>query len=108
MKGLRVGADYTYWMRNYANFSVGGSNGSDLIMGGYKAYETPWRMPSAGELDMNVNYSFYIGKIRATLFGNVNNILDNKSISDATDGVITIGKRLIRYFTDLDVITLFA
>ena len=73
-------------MRNYANFSVGGSNGSDLIMGGYKAYETPWRMPSAGELDMNVNYSFYIGKIRATLFGNVNNILDNKSISDATDG----------------------
>jgi len=86
LKGLRVGADYTYWMRNYANFSVGGSNGSDLIMGGYKAYETPWRMPSAGELDMNVNYSFYIGKIRATLFGNVNNILDNKSISDATDG----------------------
>ena len=26
LKGLRVGADYTYWMRNYANFSVGGSD----------------------------------------------------------------------------------
>lgn len=86
MKGLRVGADYTYWMRNYAEFSVGGSNGDDLVMNGKKKYETPWRMPSAGELDLNVNYRFPLGKLWATIYGNVNNVLDNRSISDAFDG----------------------
>ena len=86
LKGLRVGADYTYWMRNYAEFSVGGSNGGDLVMNGYKKYETPWRMPSAGELDLNVSYRFPLGKLWATLYGNVNNLLDGVSISDAYDG----------------------
>ena len=86
LKGLRVGADYTYWMRNYAEFNVGGSNGGDLVMNGYKAYPTPWRMPSAGELDLNLNYRFPLGKIWATIYGNVNNVLDNVSISDAMDG----------------------
>lgn len=86
LKGLRIGADYTYWMRNYAEFSVGGDNGSDLVMNGYKKYETPWRMPSAGELDLNVNYRFPLGKLWATIYGNVNNVLDGVSISDAYDG----------------------
>lgn len=86
LKGLRVGADYTYWMRNYAEFSVGGSNGGDLVMNGYKKYETPWRMPSAGELDLNVSYRFPLGKLWGTIYGNVNNVLDNVSISDAYDG----------------------
>lgn len=86
LKGLRVGADYTYWMRNYAEFSVGGSSGADLVMNGYKKYETPWRMPAAGELDLNVSYRFPLGKLWATLYGNVNNLLDNLSISDAFDG----------------------
>lgn len=86
LKGLRVGADYTYWMRNYAEFSVGGSNGGDLVMNGKKKYATPWRMPSAGELDINVNYRFPLGKLWATIYGNVNNVLDNRSISDAYDG----------------------
>lgn len=86
LKGLRVGADYTYWMRNYAEFSVGGSNGGDLVMNGYKAYATPWRMPAAGELDLNMNYRFPLGKIWATIYANVNNVLDNVSISDAMDG----------------------
>ncbi len=86
LKGLRVGADYTYWMRNYAEFSVGGSNGGDLVMNGYKKYETPWRMPSAGELDLNVSYRFPLGKLWGTIYGNVNNLLDGVSISDAYDG----------------------
>ena len=86
LKGLRIGADYTYWMRNYAEFSVGGDNGSDLVMNGYKKYETPWRMPSAGELDLNVNYRFPLGRLWATIYGNVNNVLDGVSISDAYDG----------------------
>ncbi len=86
LNNLRIGADYTYWMRNYAEFSVGGSNGADLVMNGYKKYETPWRIPSAGELDLNVNYKFPIGKIWATIYGNVNNVLDGVSISDAFDG----------------------
>lgn len=55
-------------------------------MNGYKKYETPWRMPSAGELDLNVSYRFPLGKLWATLYGNVNNLLDGVSISDAYDG----------------------
>jgi len=83
LKGLRVGADYTYWMRNYAEFSIGSN---DLMMSGNKKYETPWRMPSAGELDLNVSYRFPLGKLWGTIYGNVNNLLDDVSISDAYDG----------------------
>lgn len=84
LKNLHVGADYTYWGRNYSYFSV---DMGSLGFGAEKKYETPWRIPSAGELDLNMNYRFKVSKLWATVYANVNNVLDNLSISDANDGV---------------------
>lgn len=83
LKGLRVGADYTYFARNYAKFNV---RGSDMTIGAEKDYTTPWRIPSAGVMDANFSYRFPVGKIWATISGNVNNVLDQEYITDAVDG----------------------
>lgn len=83
LKGLHVGADYNFWGRNYADFSI---SANDMGFNTEKAYESPWRIPSAGELDLNMNYRFRMGKLWGTFYANVNNVLDNLSIADALDG----------------------
>lgn len=83
MKGLRVGADYTYFARNYAKFSL---KGGDLKPGITRDYETPWRIPSAGVMDVNMSYRFPLGKLSGTVSANVNNLLDQEYITDAEDG----------------------
>lgn len=83
LKGLHIGGDYTFWGRNYADFSI---SANDLNFNTTKEYETPWRIPSAGELDLNLNYRFKMGKLGAGIYANVNNVLDNITIADALDG----------------------
>ncbi|NDW10581.1 TonB-dependent receptor [Dysgonomonas sp. 520] len=86
LKDFRVGLDYTYYARNYSKFTI---QGSDLEYDGKtNTYTTPWRIPSSGQLDFNMNYRFQFAGLKATLFANVNNILNNKYIVDAQDGVI--------------------
>lgn len=80
-KGLRVGADFTYQGRNYADWSI---NSNTLSANKEIKFYSPWKIPAAGIVDMNASYSFKFGKIHATLFGNVNNLLDQEYISDAT------------------------
>lgn len=86
LKGLRIGADYTHWARNYAKFKL---QGSDLAskLGETVKYATPWRIPSAGSMDVNMSYRFPFGKVWGTISANVNNVLDQEYISDAEDGV---------------------
>lgn len=85
LKGLRLGADYTHWARNYAKFKL---QGSDLAnnLGKTMKYETPWKIPSAGTMDVNMSYRFPFGKLWGTISANVNNLLDQEYISDAEDG----------------------
>lgn len=85
LKGLRIGADYTHWARNYAKFKL---QGSDLAnsLGKTLEYETPWKIPSAGVMDVNMSYRFPFGKLRGTISANVNNVLDQEYITDADDG----------------------
>lgn len=83
LRGLHIGGDYSFWGRNYADFSI---STNDLGFGAKKKYESPWRIPSAGELDMNMNYRFKMGKLGAVIYANVNNVLDNITIADALDG----------------------
>lgn len=80
---LKIGIDYTHYARHYAKFSL---KGSSLSFGGIKEYETPWKLPSAGSMDINTSYDFHIGGVKATLFGNLNNVLNKHYISDAEDG----------------------
>ncbi|WP_321423945.1 TonB-dependent receptor domain-containing protein [uncultured Bacteroides sp.] len=80
---LKVGLDYTLYARNYADFALAST---DINMNGSKTFESPWRIPSAGLVDLDASYSFKIGSNRAVLYGNVENLFDQKYIADAFDG----------------------
>ena len=79
-KGFRVGAEYTLYDRNYAYYSFSGSN---LQLGKEMNLLEPWRIPTSGSLDMRASYSFEIGGVRATLSGNINNVLNQLYIEKA-------------------------
>ncbi|MDO9153192.1 MAG: TonB-dependent receptor [Paludibacter sp.] len=80
MKGLKAGLDYTYYGRNFANFNILINNW------GVNKFIQPWQIPSSGSMDFFVNYRFNMGEYKASLFGNINNILDNIYITDAQNG----------------------
>lgn len=48
--------------------------------------QNPGEIPSYHTFDLSAGYSFDFGKVRATLSGNVNNLLDQEYIADARDG----------------------
>ena len=79
-KGFRIGAEYTLYDRNYAYYSFSGSN---LQLGKAMNLLEPWRVPTAGSMDMRASYSFNIGGVRATLSGNINNVLNQLYIEKA-------------------------
>lgn len=79
-KSIRVGADWTYYGRNYAYYSFSGSN---LKLEEEISIAEPWKVPAASQIDMNASYRFKLGKLDATLSGNVNNLLDYQYISKA-------------------------
>lgn len=82
-KSIRVGTDWTYFGRNYADWSF---SSNDIVKNGEKNYSSPWRIPSASVVDMNASYRFKFGKVNATLSGNINNLFNQEYITDATDG----------------------
>ena len=79
-KGFRIGAEYTLYDRNYAYYSL---SGSSLTLGKAMNVVEPWRIPMGGQLDMRASYNFEIGKVRATLSGNVTNLLNQYYIEKA-------------------------
>ena len=83
VKGLRLGVDWNFFSRNYADYDINASSATQnepYVLG------SPWKIPSYSTFDLNASYSFDFGKIRATLSGNVNNVLDQEYIADARDG----------------------
>mgnify|MGYP003308028180 CR=1 FL=1 len=80
LKGLRIGAEYTLYDRNYAYYSFSGSN---LTIGKTMNIVAPWRIPTSGSLDLRCSYRFQVGKLDATLSGNINNLLDQLYIEKA-------------------------
>ena len=81
-KDLRVGLDYTHYANLYADYQLSSSN----IIPGELSVVDPWKVPSGGQFDLNASYRFNIGKCNATLYGNVNNLLNYQYIVDAYDG----------------------
>ena len=61
-KSIRVGADWTYYGRNYAYYSLSGSN---LSLGREVSVLDPWKIPAASQFDLNASYRFKIGKLNA-------------------------------------------
>ena len=79
-KGFRIGAEYTLYDRNYSYYSFSGSN---LTLGKEMNIVEPYRCPIGGALDLRASYSFDFGPIRATLAGNVTNVLNQYYIEKA-------------------------
>jgi outer membrane cobalamin receptor len=82
-KDVRMGIDYNYFARNYADWTF---SSNDLIMNDEKTYKNSWKIPAAGVFDLFASYAFPFGKTRAVFSGNVNNLLDQEYIADAYDG----------------------
>lgn len=72
-KEIRIGADWTLYARNYAYYSISGSN---LSLGKTNTVAAPWRVPTASQFDLNASYKFKIAGLNATISGNVNNLFD--------------------------------
>ncbi|MDI3527309.1 MAG: hypothetical protein PWR03_1492 [Tenuifilum sp.] len=76
---LKIGADVNWYAKNYADFDPTKRTSPDSKV-------DAWRMPNYYIIDIDANYKFKIGNLNATLYGNVNNLLDTEYIADATDG----------------------
>lgn len=81
--GFRGGLTYTWFAKNYSDYDL---DGSMLSPSGNVTINQPWEIPSGGQLDLNASYTFPLGKCKATLYGNVENVFNQRYIVDATDG----------------------
>jgi hypothetical protein len=79
-KGFRIGAEYTLYDRNYAYYSLAGDS---FTLGKEMNLLEPWRIPTAGQLDMRASYNFQIGGMNATISGNISNLLNQIYIEKA-------------------------
>jgi hypothetical protein len=79
-KGFRIGGEYTLYDRNYSYYSF---SGSDLTPGKAMNIVEPYRCPVGGALDLRASYTFDMGGVRATIGGNVTNVLNQYYIEKA-------------------------
>jgi len=82
MKGLRFGLDGTYYGRNFSNYDI---SLADISASGVQSFAQPWRIPDALVFDFNTSYRFKIGGLDASLIANVENLFNEKYITDAQD-----------------------
>ncbi len=90
LQGLRLGVGYTYFGNNYADF------GAATLTNANTASDS-WKMPDFGSVDMNVDYNFKLGPFNATVYGNVQNLLNTVYIADATDQGNGVNNALVWY-----------
>ena len=79
-KGFRIGGEYTLYARNHSYYSFSGSN---LSLGKTMNIVAPYKCPVGGSMDLRASYTFDFGKCRATLSGNVTNVLNQHYIEKA-------------------------
>ncbi|MBD5261149.1 MAG: TonB-dependent receptor plug domain-containing protein [Bacteroides sp.] len=80
-KGFKIGADWTFSARNYSDFYLSGD--SAFGVNSEVTLSDPWRIPFGNELDLSASYSFKLGGMNATIYGNIYNLCNNFYIKDA-------------------------
>lgn len=81
-KDMRIGLDYNYWGRSFADFTV------NINSWGDNNYYRPWQIPDAHLWDLNYSYRFDILGLKTTLTANIDNLFDAVYITDAKDNTI--------------------
>ncbi len=99
-KGFRIGTEYTVYGRNYSYYSF---TGSSLTIGKTVNVVDPYKCPVGGSMDLRASYTFKIGALRATVGGNVSNLLNQHYIekawsAQATSQVVTENTKDNIYF----------
>lgn len=77
-QGFRIGADWKVSDRNYSDYSISTPSFNSTV-----DIANPWRIPWGNQFDINASYSFPIGGVRATLYGNVHNLFNYNYVMDA-------------------------
>ena len=77
---LRIGGGYNLYANNYAYYSLGGGS---LSLGKEMFVSEPWKIPTYGNLDLRASYQFSFGTFKATLSGQVYNVLNQYNIEKA-------------------------
>ncbi|MDE6552708.1 MAG: carboxypeptidase-like regulatory domain-containing protein [Muribaculaceae bacterium] len=80
LKGWRIGVDWVASARNYSDYTITGNN---LSTGQTMELGNPWEIPWGNQLDLSASYSFKLGGLNATVYGNVNNLCNYNYIMDA-------------------------
>lgn len=80
MSDLRFSIDYNFYDNLYANYNP--TDRSDESVRGVEA----WKIPAFGTFDLNVAYDFELSDFKASLYGNVYNLTNEKYVMDAQDG----------------------
>lgn len=79
---FRIGAGWNFFGKNYADYTI-----EDRTTSREQGLDS-WKMPEFSTFDANVNYKLNITKgLSATLYMNVNNLLNTRYIADAKDGL---------------------
>jgi hypothetical protein len=79
LPGFKVGADFNYYGKNFAEFDP-----TNRTVEGEKV--DSWQLPDYTTFDMNLKYDFNIGSLEASVYGNVNNLFNTEYVADANDG----------------------
>ena len=77
---LKIGADMYHAADIFAEFDIESRTTPD------SEGVDSWKMPNYTLVNANVRYDFDLGGFEATIYGNVDNLLDTEYISDAKDG----------------------
>lgn len=77
-EGFRIGADWKVNDRNYSDYTVTTPSFNTEIN-----VAKPWRIPWGNQLDLSASYSFKLGGVRATIYGNVHNLFNYNYVVDA-------------------------
>ena len=83
IKGLKVGADWNFFGKNYADYDVNSRSKEN--------YEA-WKIPNYYTFDLNASYRMKVNNVNISFFSTVNNLLNKKYIADAKDATVD-GKR---------------
>ncbi len=79
-KGFRIGADWTFSARNYADYYL---DASSLEVNKSLTLSDPWEIPWGNELDLSCSYKFKMAGLDATIYGNVYNLFNYYYVKDA-------------------------
>jgi outer membrane receptor protein involved in Fe transport len=80
LPGLKVGTDFYYFDKLFADFDL-----ESRVRPQNEGMDAE-RIPSYALMDMNMYYNFDFGSFKASLYGNINNVLNTIYIADAIEG----------------------